>query len=66
MQIGGFHTGLSDGWGLTNDGRYLIVSDSSHNIYWVAPDTFQTVKRVVVKDGDHELPWLNEVRKRQK
>ncbi|GAX83974.1 hypothetical protein CEUSTIGMA_g11398.t1 [Chlamydomonas eustigma] len=59
--IGSFHTGLSDGWGLTNDGRYLIITDSSHTIYWVDPESLQTVRRVAVKDGDHELPWLNEL-----
>ena len=61
IQRGTFKTELKDGWGLTNDGQYLIVTDSSPTLYWVDPTTFKTVKSLVIKDGDHELPWLNEV-----
>ncbi len=31
-QVAEFDTGLQDGWGLTTDGKHLIVSDSSHTV----------------------------------
>lgn len=38
------------GWGLTNDGTHLIMSDGTHVIRFVNPETFETVKTIVVLD----------------
>ena len=40
------------GWGLTNDGTNLIMSDGSHIIKFVDPETFNTVRSITVKKED--------------
>lgn len=54
-------TPLKDGWGIATDGASLIVSDSSATLYWLDPKTLAEQRRVVVHDGDREVPWVNEV-----
>lgn len=39
-----------EGWGLTNDGTHLIMSDSTHVIRFVNPETFKTERTIVVND----------------
>jgi glutamine cyclotransferase len=39
-----------EGWGLTNDGTNLIMSDGTHVIRFINPETFETVRTIVVKD----------------
>lgn len=51
-----------DGWGLTNDGTHLIMTDSTHVIRFVDPETFQTVRTIVVLDERGQpLVKLNEL-----
>jgi len=38
------------GWGLTNDGTNLYMTDSTHVIRVVDPETFKTVRTIVVND----------------
>ncbi|KAG1676377.1 hypothetical protein FOA52_001172 [Chlamydomonas sp. UWO 241] len=60
--LGTFKTELKDGWGLANDGRYLLATDSGHNVYYIDPqDGFKTVKTVVVKSMGSPLAWINEL-----
>ncbi|MGB7069710.1 MAG: glutaminyl-peptide cyclotransferase [Pyrinomonadaceae bacterium] len=47
-----------DGWGLTNDGSHLIMSDGTHVIRFVDPETFQTVRTIVVK-RENGLPLMS-------
>jgi len=51
----------SEGWGLTQDGRHLIMSDGSALLYFLNPETFREVKRLEVRDGDQPLRNLNEL-----
>lgn len=39
-----------EGWGLTNDGTNLIMSDGTHVIRFINPETFETIRTIVVKD----------------
>lgn len=54
-----------DGWGMTNDGKHLIVSDGSSNIFYWDPVTFKEVKRLSVQDNNglrnniNELEFIN-------
>lgn len=51
-----------DGWGLTNDGTNLIMSDGTHVIKFVDPETFQTLRTIVVMDEQGKpLMKLNEL-----
>jgi len=53
---------VGDGWGLTNDGTNLIMSDGTHVIKFVDPESFQTLRTIVVLDEkDKPLMELNEL-----
>lgn len=50
-----------EGWGLTQDGVHIIMSDGSSSLRFLDPQTFQEVRRVVVTDGGVEVHDLNEL-----
>ncbi|MBA3352383.1 MAG: glutaminyl-peptide cyclotransferase [Blastocatellia bacterium] len=51
-----------EGWGLTHDGTNLFMSDGTHVIRVLDPETFETVRTVVVKDeSGRPLMKLNEL-----
>lgn len=51
-----------EGWGLTNDGTSLIMSDGTHVIRFVNPETFETERTIVVKDEKgRPIGQLNEL-----
>ena len=51
-----------EGWGLTNDGTNLYMSDGTHVIRVVNPDDFKTVRTLVVKDeAGKPIMQLNEL-----
>jgi glutamine cyclotransferase len=55
----------TDGWGLTNDGTNLYMSDGSEKIYIVDPATFKVVDSISVYtagskiDSINEMEWIN-------
>lgn len=50
-----------EGWGLTNDGKHLIMSDGSNELKWIDPKSFRVVKSLAVKDGENPIKHLNEL-----
>lgn len=54
-----------EGWGITNNGKELIISDGTSNLYFVNPETFTINKTVGVQDNNgsvrllNELEWIN-------
>ena len=50
-----------EGWGLTHDGRRLIMSDGTPELRFLDPTTFAELGRVTVTDGGRPLPYLNEL-----
>jgi glutamine cyclotransferase len=54
-------TYTGQGWGMTNDGKYLIMDDSSNNLVYRDPETFQVVKSVGVTDNNGPLAMINEL-----
>ncbi|WP_407925401.1 glutaminyl-peptide cyclotransferase [Geomonas oryzae] len=48
-----------EGWGLTNDGTHLIMSNGSNRIKFINPDTFQTERSVEVTCNGTPLRNLN-------
>lgn len=50
-----------EGWGLTQDGAHIIMSDGSSSLRFLNPQTFQEVRRVTVTDGGVEVHDLNEL-----
>lgn len=54
-------TYTGEGWGLTTDGRRLIMSDGTDTLRFWHPETLEEVGRVQVLDGSRPVPQLNEL-----
>lgn len=50
-----------EGWGLTNDGRQIFMSDGSAEIRCWDPSTLQETRRFMVHDGPTPVQSLNEL-----
>lgn len=50
-----------EGWGLTDDGEFLIRTDGSHYLYFHRPDDFSLSHRVAVTEQGRPVPRLNEL-----
>ena len=51
----------SEGWGLTNDGTNLIMSDGTHLLTWLNPNDYSVVKTVQVANNKGIINNLNEL-----
>lgn len=51
----------TDGWGLTNNGTELIMSDGSEKIYFLETEYFSETKRLEVYDNQGFIDSLNEL-----
>jgi glutamine cyclotransferase len=51
----------SEGWGLTHDGRHLIMSDGSAMLCFLDPETFKVVRRIKVHSQGAAVTRLNEL-----
>ena len=60
-KLGEFSLPAQEGWGMTTDGEHLIMSDGSEKLYWINPENFQTVKKLVVTDNKGIVLYLNEL-----
>ena len=49
------------GWGLTNDGKSLILSDGSEKIYYLNPKNFEIEKTISVSINGNKLIYINEL-----
>ncbi len=58
--IGSF-TYSGEGWGLTNDGNYLIMSDGTSRIKYMDSKSFKVVKTLDVYNNGKKLKLLNEL-----
>ncbi len=59
-RIGEF-TYQTEGWGLTTDGKYLIMSDGSSIIRYMDPETFKEVRHIEVYTNKGSIVYLNEL-----
>jgi len=50
-----------EGWGLSNDGHSLILSDGSNRIRFLDPGSFQVTKTIAVTDNGKPINRLNEL-----
>jgi len=51
----------TEGWGLTFDGQHLIMSDGSHNLYYLDPNSYSLVKTLEVYNHTGRVTQLNEL-----
>ncbi len=59
-QIGSFRY-PGEGWGITHDGKELIMSDGTADIRFLDPSNFQEKRRVTVTDRGRTINRLNEL-----
>jgi|WetSurMetagenome_2_1015567.scaffolds.fasta_scaffold47772_2 glutaminyl-peptide cyclotransferase len=54
-------TYATEGWGLTFDGKNLVMSDGSATLYFLKPETFQVERQISVHDQNQSVTKLNEL-----
>jgi glutamine cyclotransferase len=50
-----------EGWGLTHDGKHLILSNGTATLRFLDPNTFAETGRLEVRDRGRLVPYLNEL-----
>lgn len=60
-KINTFTIQTKEGWGITNDGESLILSDGSSALNFVDPESFEYKYRLSVKDNGTPLNNINEL-----
>lgn len=50
-----------EGWGITNNGTDLIISDGTAKLYFVNPDDFRLKSTIGVTENDSPVAYLNEL-----
>jgi len=51
----------TEGWGITFDGKHLIMSDGTALLRFLEPQTYKIVKQIEVRDRGNILPNINEL-----
>ncbi len=51
----------TEGWGLTTDGKNLVLSDGTDQIYFLEPNTFKVLRTITVSNAGSEIRNLNEL-----
>ena len=59
--VDSFRFESAEGWGLTHDEQYLIMSDGSNKLTYLDPETYKTVKKLQVYDDENATIYLNEL-----
>ena len=60
-QLATFTYPNKEGWGLTTDGQYIIMSDGTYNLTYIDPTTYQVVKTVAVTESGFATDMINEL-----
>lgn len=60
-QIGKYQYKNTEGWGLTTDRNFIIMSDGSHILTYLDPESFQTTKTIPVSENGYAVEHLNEL-----
>jgi len=60
-KIGQFTIPGNEGWGMTTDGKDLILSDGTSNLIFVDPGTFKTIRSISVRDNNGPVGNINEL-----
>ena len=60
-KINEFNYSFGEGWGMTTDGTYLIISNGGSNLFWYDPTTFKEVKRVGITNQYGPVAKINEL-----
>jgi glutamine cyclotransferase len=58
--LGEFHY-PTEGWGITHNGKHLIMSDGTPMLHFLDPETFEQIRSAMVFDEDEPVWGLNEL-----
>lgn len=61
LQQEGTFTYSTEGWGLTDDGTQLIMSDGTEKLYFLSLENFEVTKTLSVKENGSPVKMLNEL-----
>jgi glutamine cyclotransferase len=61
FQLLGFFNYPSEGWGLTHDGKRLIMSDGTATLHFLNTETLEETGQIVVHDDNGPVTSLNEL-----
>jgi len=50
-----------EGWGITYDGRHLIMSDGTSTLHFLDPETFEEISQIKVSANDIPVTRINEL-----
>ncbi|MFV0505739.1 MAG: glutaminyl-peptide cyclotransferase [Bacteroidales bacterium] len=50
-----------EGWGITNDGEHLIISDGTCHIFFLSPNDFKVAKIISIYNDKGKVEYLNEL-----
>ena len=50
-----------EGWGITNDGYRLIISDGTDTLYFLDPENYKEIKKIKVTDNRNPVIRINEL-----
>ena len=59
--VDSFRFESKEGWGLTNDGNFLIMSDGTETLTWINPEDYSIEKKIQVVDHQKVWPYINEL-----
>jgi glutamine cyclotransferase len=51
----------NEGWGITHNGKRLIMSDGTSRLHFLNPETFEQIGRIKVRDSNGAVTGLNEL-----
>jgi glutaminyl-peptide cyclotransferase len=60
-KIRSFDYQIGEGWGLTTDGKYLLMTDGSDQIFFIEPEYFTQVDKIEVFDNKGMIDSINEL-----
>ena len=60
-EIGKFVFSNKEGWGLTTDGNFLIMSDGTNKLTFISPEDYIVHKVLIVQDENSETNNINEL-----
>ncbi|MEA2015465.1 MAG: glutaminyl-peptide cyclotransferase [Actinomycetota bacterium] len=50
-----------EGWGITHDGKHLIMSDGTQTLHFLDPETFKEISQIKVTANDIPVTGINEL-----
>jgi glutaminyl-peptide cyclotransferase len=59
--IDSFRFESKEGWGLTNDGKSLIMSDGTGTLTWLNPGNYSIEKKINIADNQRTWQYINEL-----